>query len=259
MQRSGDNSLLIITGRSQTDWNISFFRIRFFLFPDFDQLNYSEEKDKWQVDYDGNWSPLEEAWQRQLDKLESQGGYPVKLLVERSMIPCFDLRQYLIPSCVFLTGSYEKAFEAEESPLQMIIPRNTKELYERLLKKPDLCGHMKWLENEGIMEWQLYKNMKLEEILRPPMIVVLSLKNGFSGTVEASVTHRLGLFEIYDELCRIGKEGPCFGGPFFLGKRFGFVCGAKRRLSLFAGQKMPFGQAVLSGSGRRRCLKKKII
>lgn len=218
------------------------FQNTLFLFPDFDQLDYSEEKAEWQVDDDGNWSSLEKVWQEQLDKLENQDGYPVKLLVERSMLPHFDLSRWLIPSCIFLTGSYEYAFEAEESPQQMIIPQDTKELYERMLKTSDLGGHMKWNEKDGVMEWQLYDNMKLE-IYATPGDCRVELKKRLFRNVEASVTHwHPGLFEIYDELCRIGRRGHVLVVRSFWGNASVLYAGRKEDCPYSPGKKCLLGK-----------------
>ena len=75
-----------------------------------------------------------------LDKLEKMTNYPVKLLVEREMFPILNLNGKNIPGCIFVTWNYETAFENEESPLKMLIPENSKELYEMMLQTPNLCG-----------------------------------------------------------------------------------------------------------------------
>ena len=53
-----------------------------YLFPDFEQIDLSDEGNVWQVYYD-DWNPFDECYANLLDKLENAPNYPVKLLVER--------------------------------------------------------------------------------------------------------------------------------------------------------------------------------
>ena len=85
-----------------------------FLFPDFEQIDLNEAGTAWEVDRDGDWEGFDGAYEKLLAKLEDSHGLPVKLLVERQMFPMPELKDDAIPECIFVTESYESAFENEE-------------------------------------------------------------------------------------------------------------------------------------------------
>lgn len=131
-----------------------------YLFPDFDQIGFDEDKGDWQADYDGEWTPFAECYAGLLDKLETAPEHPVKLLVERSMFPVMNLNDWEVPACIFVTWSYENAFENEDSPLKMLIPQNTGELYKMMRQTPELCGRFE-LDGKKI-RWDLYQGIRIE-------------------------------------------------------------------------------------------------
>ena len=181
-----------------------------YLFPDFEQIDFDENKKYWQVDYDGDWKPFDECYDNlldKLDKLEKITIYPVKLLVERKMFPMLNLNGKDIPSCIFVTWNYENAFENEESPLKMLIPKNSKELYEMMLQTPDLCGSFELTDDGKKIMWYLYENIKFE-IGVDLQACYFGVSRLLFGKIENSITHwHPSISEIYDEVCSIGKRG----------------------------------------------------
>lgn len=178
-----------------------------YLFPDFEQIDFDENKKNWQVDYDGDWKPFDECYDNLLDKLERTTIYPVKLLVERKMFPMLNLNGKDIPSCIFVTWNYETAFENEESPLKMLIPENSKELYEMMLQTPNLCGSFELTDDGKKIMWHLYENIKIE-IGVDPHACYFDVSKWLFGKIESGITHwHPSNFEIYDEVCSIGKRG----------------------------------------------------
>ena len=178
-----------------------------YLFPDFEQIDLNEEGNVWQADYDGVWKPFDECYAALLAELESAPIYPVKLLVERKMFPELNLNGKDIPDCIFITWNYENAFENEESPLKMIIPQNSKELYEMMLQTPDLCGTFELAGDEGNIIWDLHENIRIE-IGVDPRDCYFGVSEMLFGEVESGITHwHPTVFEIYDEVCRVGKRG----------------------------------------------------
>ncbi len=178
-----------------------------YLFPDFDQIDLNEEGNVWQANYDGDWKPFDERYANLLAKLENVPNYPVKLLVERKMFPILNLNDIDIPDCVFVTWNYENAFENEESPLKMIIPQNSKELYDMMLQTPDLCGTFELNEGNENIEWRLHENIKIELGVDPRDCYV-GVSILLFGKVESSITHwHPTIFEIYDDVCNVGKRG----------------------------------------------------
>lgn len=130
-----------------------------YLFPDFEQLTLNEESAKWEADYDGTWKPFDECYEKLLAKLENTCGYPVKLLVERSIILAPNLQETEIPECVFITWNYESVFENEDSPLKTILPQSSKELYDMMLQTPDLCGKFELSADEKAIRWNIHENI----------------------------------------------------------------------------------------------------
>ena len=178
-----------------------------FLFPDFEQIDYDNKKDVWQVDRDGDWSDYEEALKKLIAKLDNEPILPVKLLVEREMFPLNNLKDVNIPKNIYITWGYDVAFENEESPLKMIIPQNSKELYEMMLQTPDLCGHFDLSSDSEHILWNLYDDIRIE-IGVDPRDCYIGVSKMLFGKVENELTHwHPTSFEIYNDICKIGKRG----------------------------------------------------
>lgn len=183
------------------------FNDTLFLFPDFDQIDYDTEKEEWQTDFDGNWRNFDEAYNHLLAKLDKEPNIPVRLLVERKMLPLADLNDVDIPECIYLTWEYDKAFENEESPLKLVIPQTSEELYELMLQTPDLCGHFELLSEDGNIIWDLYENIRIEISVNSGDCYFGVSKMLFDK-VESGITHwHPTSSEIYSEVCKIGKCG----------------------------------------------------
>lgn len=178
-----------------------------YLFPDFEQIDYNEEKAIWEVDYDGDWKTLEEAYRNTISQIDnSVEDYDVKLLVERNMCPMTDLNGVDIPECIFLTWSYENAFENEDSPLKRCIPVNTTELYEMMNQTADLCGKYKIADNGNIL-WDLYDNIQIEIGVNPGDCYIGVNRKQY-GKVKSNITHwHPTIFEVYGDVCKMGKLG----------------------------------------------------
>ena len=178
-----------------------------FLFPDFEQINYDAEKGGWIVDRNGDWSNFEKAYNNLLAKIDGTPTCPVKILIERKMFPLANLNDISIPECIFVTWGYDEAFENEESPLKMLIPQSSKDLYEMMLQTPDLCGHFELLSEDGNIIWNLYDNIRIEIGVNPGDCY-LGVSKMLFGKVKSELTHWHPIpFEIYNEVCKIGKRG----------------------------------------------------
>lgn len=180
-----------------------------YLFPDFEQIDFDENKKYWQVDCDSDWKPFDECYDNlldKLDKLERTTIHPIKLLVERKMFPMLNLNDKDIPNCIFVTWNYENAFENEDSPLKMLIPESSADLYEMMLQTPDLCGSFELTDDGEKIMWNLYKNIKIEIDVHPQECYFGV--NELFGKIESGITHwHPSIFEIYDEVCNIGRRG----------------------------------------------------
>ncbi len=178
-----------------------------YLFPDFEQIDYDAEKGEWEVDRHGNWSSFEEAHNNLLSKLDKEPVLPIKLLIEREMLPLANLNDVVIPEYIYVTWGYDDAFENEESPLKMLIPQNSKDLYEMMLQTPDLCGTFELLSDDGNIIWNLYDNIRIE-LGVDPYDCYLGISKTLFGKVESGLTHwHPTAFEIYNAVRKIGKRG----------------------------------------------------
>lgn len=184
-----------------------FYDDAMFLFPDFEQMGLSEDgRAVWQVNYDGDWVDFEEAYAKILAK--SMDSYkPIKLLVERRMILAYDLTETPPPACVFVTQSYETAFENEDSALKMRIPQSSEDLYGMMRDTPDLCGEFELTEDGEGIRWRIREDIQIT-LGVDPNDCYMSVERLLFGKIESGITHRHPTeYEIYDEVCKIGKRG----------------------------------------------------
>ena len=86
------------------------FNNTIYLFPDFEQIDFDNEKGKWQVDRDGDWSDFEEAYNNLIAKIDETPTFPVKILIERKMFPLVSLNDVNIPEAIYITWGYDEAF-----------------------------------------------------------------------------------------------------------------------------------------------------
>lgn len=169
----------------------------FYLFPDFEQIMFNMETNTWEVDYDGDWEPFNSAYERLVSNFEeAMPNTEIKILVERKMIPILDLKEMEIPDCIFLTWSYESAFENEDSHFKMQMPSNTKELLDMMNEIPNICGDFHIAEN-GNIEWDLYDLYKVELYIEEDECCI-----DVAGLMHWHPT----IFEIYDEILELGKR-----------------------------------------------------
>lgn len=213
---------------------------RLYLIPEIDQLFLDEESGSWNVDYDGDHKPLEEAYKELCASVSSEMGSAL-ILVERNMIPMEDLRGVRLPESVFLTWSYEKAFEDEDSPLKLRIPRNTEELYEMLEQTPDLCRNY-CISPNGSLLWDLYEGVQVE-IAVDPSDSFVSLNTKICGKWSNSLTHwHPVLYEVYIEAREMGTVGNVLVVRKFLSACTVLYMGSKGKCLYAKGKKTLFGK-----------------
>ena len=178
-----------------------------YLFPDFDGIDYIEDKSEWMVDYDGDSDFFDRRLDSMLSKLENRFDYPIRVLAERRMFYRMNLSGMDIPESIFITQSYDDAFENDASPLKMIIPQSTEELYGMMLETPDLCGRFELDKSAGSITWNLSENIVIEIGVDPPECYI-GINKSHGGKVGGEITHlHPSVFEIYDEICKIGRRG----------------------------------------------------
>ena len=178
-----------------------------YLLPNFEQMGLSEDgRAVWQVNNDGDWMDFDEGYAA----TRVQAMYPdltVKFLVERRMITVCDLTETPPPACVFVTQSYETAFENEDSALKMRIPQSSADLYDMMQKTTDLCGEYALTEDAESIRWRVREDIQI--ILEvDPHDCYMSVERLLFGKIESGITHwHPSAHEIYDEVCKIGRRG----------------------------------------------------
>ena len=178
-----------------------------YLLPNFEQMGLSEDgRAVWQVNNDGDWMDFDEGYAA----TRVQAMYPdltVKFLVERCMITVCDLTETPPPSCVFVTQSYETAFENEDSALKMRIPQSSADLYDMMQKTPDLCGEYALTEDGEFICWRIREDIQIT-LGVDPHDCYMSVERLLFGKIESGITHwHPFAHEIYDEVCKIGQRG----------------------------------------------------
>ena len=184
-----------------------FYGDTMYLFPNFEQMGLSEDgRAVWQVNNDGDWMDFDEGYAA----TRVQAMYPdltVKFLVERCMITVCDLTETPPPACVFVTQSYETAFENEDSALKMRIPQSSADLYDMMCATPDLCGEFDLTEDGEGIRWRVREDIQIT-LGVDPHDCYIGVEKLFLGKIESGITHwHPTEYEIYDEVCKIGKRG----------------------------------------------------
>lgn len=212
-----------------------------FIFPDFDQIDFNENRSVWETDYDGDWQPFEEAYQKLLSKIDVESGYrSIKVILERKMFPRTDLSNVDIPGCIFLTCTYETAF-SEDLKLKLRVPVNANELYEMMFSTSDLCGSFVISENGNII-WDLYDSFQVEIGVDPNDCYIEIYKRN-AGKFASSITHwHPTIFEIYDEVCELGKCGNMLVIRTFLSGAAVLYMGEKEKCPYSKNQNHLFGK-----------------
>ena len=184
-----------------------FYGDNLYLLPNFEQMGLSEDgRAVWQVNNDGDWMDFDEGY----TATRVQAMYPdqaVKLLVERRMIVECDLTKTPPPSCIHVIHSYETAFENDDTALTFRIPQSSADLYDMMCATPDLCGEFELTEDRQGIRWRIREDIQitLGVDLRDCYIGVDKL---LLGKIESGITHwHPTEYEIYDEVCKIGKRG----------------------------------------------------
>ena len=190
---------------SKSDGQLYFFYgDTLYLFPDFEQLGLSEEDGTtWQADYDGDWMSFSEAYAKLMENTTVTSPGPVKILVERRMIVECDLTKTPPPSCIHAIHSYETAFENDETALTLRIPQSSADLYDMMQKTPDLCGEYALTEDGESIRWRVREDIQITLGYG-----YISAERLLLGRIESEITHwHPTAFEMYDEVCKIGKRG----------------------------------------------------
>lgn len=172
-----------------------------YMFPNFEEMDIADESGEWEALDDGKWVPFTTKFEHLLLDLKESGVsffLPVKILVERNAVVAADLRDVALPEHVQLIHSYETAF-GEEKPL-LKIPYTGQELYNMMLATEDLCGTFEVADDTVF--WNLYDDVSIQISVDGEECICSIHKNAWE------ITHwHPSIYEIYDEVCKMGKRG----------------------------------------------------
>lgn len=218
-----------------------------FLFPNFDQIDYDEERGQWQVSCDEDWNTFDQAFRDIVSKLDAGApDLPIKLLVERKMFPEVDLNTVSIPACIFLTWSYKTAFENEDSPLKLVVPTDSNILYNMMIKTPGLRGSFEIIENESIC-WDLSSDIQIEIFVAPEDCYILINKKCSDESLKGITHWHPTIFEIYEDVCKIGMRGNILVLRSFMGRTDVVYMGEKENCPYLNGKRPLLGKLYLEG------------
>ena len=138
---------------------------KLWLFPDFASIVANEENGGWRANSGGDWVDLDEACRNRIAQLDTDApNLPVRILVERETVDCFDLRDRKLPDSIALIQSYDDGF----APAMSVIAQTTQELYAQMLEMPDLCGTFTYEpsgpieDGNGLIHWKLYDGFLID-------------------------------------------------------------------------------------------------
>ena len=182
-----------------------------FLFPDFYDMDLDEDTGKWRVAWHDERADFSERFKKLKAKLDTVPDCPVKVLCERKLFRASNLQGYTLPEEVYLTSGYELAFDGKDSPLDIIIPQTTRELYNMMVQNPDLCGSYEMTADEddyGSIFWTLGDACFELCVGRGQGYISVSVNGLLQGKIRKDITHwHPDPDEIYDEVIKIGKRG----------------------------------------------------
>lgn len=195
----------------QEDIEYFMYENTLFLFPDFDQIFFDTEEIKWVADYDGDYYPLEQVYQKAENKIQPpKDNYKTKILVEREMCNETNLNKFEIPDYIFITLSYETAFENEDSPLKLIVPETTEQLFDMMKKTPDIKGEYHLSHNTII--WNINEKEQIEIGVDPRDCCIALKKKLVSKLYNEKTHYHPTIFNVYQEVCKINKQGGYYEG-----------------------------------------------
>lgn len=131
-----------------------------FIFPDFQGIEYSFEKDCWEVVYQEKKTEtrytLDAFFDRKKELFEESISLPIQLLISQNYFSeeVEDLSS--VPESLYVIRNYHSAFKDENKELRFVVPQNTKQLYEMMMKNPNLGGKIE-LENDERIIWTFEK------------------------------------------------------------------------------------------------------
>lgn len=218
----------------QTNKSLDYFiyKNQVFIFPDFNQIKYNEEKQCWEVIYrrykEISTKPLEEYIKNKIDLFENKIELPVKLLISRNYFDEGYLDISKLPETLHVVRNYVTGLDVEDIESLSMVPHTTRELYEMMLLNKKLGGQIKILDDELIV-WTFEKFI-CEIALDDREGCLRILKN---NKIKMEITHwHPEHYEVYDEVCQIGEKGNVLVIKTFAGSEQVLYMGPKDKCNI---------------------------
>ena len=225
---------LLIKYIKQKSFDYFIYKNQIFIFPDFSEIKYNEEKETWEIIY-GKYSRessclLKEYIAKKTALFEEKIDLPLRLLVSRNYFEDGYIDVLKLPEFLYVVKNYTSPLNRENLETINTIPSNTKDLYEMMLNNEKLGGQFEFLDNE-IIVWN-FEDVRFE--------ISIDNKDGLfriinNKKLKLEITHwHPDNYDIYDDVCKIGEKGNVLVVKTFLGSSYIAYMGPKEKCTIKA-------------------------
>lgn len=216
----------------QQSFDYFIYENKIFIFPDFNEIKYNAENETWEIIY-GKYSretscSMEEYINKKVALFDGKNNLPIRLLVSRNYFGDENINVLKLPEFLYVVKNYSSSLIRDNIEAINMIPTDTKDLYELMLKNKKLGGQFELLDNE-IIVWK-FEDVKYEISIddRDGLFRVINNKN-----LKLEITHwHPDNYDIYDDICKIGEIGNILVIKTFLGGAYIAYMGPKEKCSI---------------------------
>lgn len=191
--------LPIIFHKNKIDFDFFIYNGTIYYWSSFNLITWDDEQRKLLVWYRSDYYDLDGEISDIKERFKFAGSMPIKILTKREKVKVGDLTNTPLPDDIYVTWSYDDAFEYDDNPFMSKLPTTTGELFDEMLKIPDLCGE---LEFDGeLIKWRLYDGYLVE--------LSVDEGNGYiSVNRKTGITHwHPSSFELCDTVLKMASRG----------------------------------------------------
>ena len=223
---------LPIKYKKQESFDYFIYENQIFIFPDFSEIKYNEEKETWEIIY-GKYSRessclLEEYIAKKTALFEEKIDLPLRLLVSRKYFEDGYIDVLKLSEFLYVVKNYTSSLNRENLETINTIPSNTKDLYEMMLNNEKLGGQFELLDNE-IIVWN-FEDVRFEISIdnRDGLFRIIN-----NNKLKLEITHwHPDNYDIYDDVCKIGEKGNVLVVKTFLGSSYIAYMGPKEKCTI---------------------------
>jgi len=203
------------------------YRDTLYLLPNFECLEL-DEHGIWQADEQPMEECFTELWQQFFKETETHG---IKILLQRSSVFETDLTATPLPECIYLASTYETAFSSDAPVLKLPIDHH--ELYDLILQRNEIFVPVT-LEDDHVH--LSFGGGACADIYVDENDCVFSIS---VRTKEITHWHPT-IYEVYDDVCQVGRKGNVLIVSSFLGGGALLYAGPKEDCPYRPNYKRPF-------------------